>query len=91
MKVFIACVEGADAAHHSRVRITVPKSWRPGPVRKLAAFAVETHNKKRPENALDAENAHLEVEGRALGSEDVIEAQIRAHDVVFARDGREAA
>ena len=39
--VYVKHEEG-DESRHLNTKFTVPKSWRPGPVEKLLAFAVDT-------------------------------------------------
>ena len=69
MKLFVRYDEGDDAAAHMNTKFTVPKSWRPGPVSKLLAFAVDTYNSKHPDAKLDSAAVHFELDGVRLGLE----------------------
>jgi hypothetical protein len=74
--VYVKFEEGAEAAHLN-TKFTVPKSWRPGPVRKLLAFAVETYNGKHADTLLDKDRVHFECAGEILGLDDIIDQTIQ--------------
>lgn len=86
MKIKVSIKEG-DESIWMTFKLTVPKSWRPGPASKLLEFAVETYNKKHPEAAMTLGEVHLEVDGESVGSLDVIEAVIKKNDEVFVKPG----
>ena len=65
--------EEGDESRHLNTKFTVPKSWRPGPVEKLLAFAVDTYNGKHADTPLSKDGVHFELEGETLGLEDVVE------------------
>ena len=71
--VFVKHEEGDDETRHMSTKFTVPKSWRPGPVEKLLAFAVDTYNGKHADTPLAKDGVHFELEGETLGLEDVVE------------------
>ena len=70
--VYVKHEEG-DESRHLNTKFTVPKSWRPGPVEKLLAFAVDTYNGKHADTPLSKDGVHFELEGETLGLEDVVE------------------
>ena len=70
--VYVKHEEG-DESRHLNTKFTVPKSWRPGPVEKLLAFAVDTYNGKHADTPLAKDGVHFELEGETLGLEDVVE------------------
>ena len=86
MKITMVYAETLDHESHMRVRVTVPKSWRGGPAGRLLDFAVDTYNAKRG-GALESSDWHLEVDHRALGTEDVIDAVLRKGDEIRLRPG----
>ena len=52
----------------------MPKSWRPGPVEKLLAFAVDTYNGKHADTPLAKDGVHsTDEEGETHALEDVVE------------------
>ena len=71
--VFVKHEEGDDETRHMSTKFTVPKSWRPGPVEKLLAFAVDTYNSKHADTPLAKDGVHFELEGETLGLEDIVE------------------
>ena len=74
--VYVKHEEGDEAAHLN-TKCTVPKSWRPGPVRKLLAFAVETYNGKHADTLLDKDQVHFECAGEILGLDDIVDQTIQ--------------
>ena len=74
--VYVKHEEG-DESRHLNTKFTVPKSWRPGPVEKLLAFAVDTYNGKHADTPLAKDGVHFELEGETLGLEDVVEQRKR--------------
>ena len=75
--VFVKHEEGDDETRHLNTKFTVPKSWRPGPVEKLLAIAVDTYNGKHADTPLAKDGVHFELEGETLGLEDVVEQTIQ--------------
>ena len=74
--VYVKHEEG-DESRHLNTKFTVPKSWRPGPVEKLLAFAVDTYNGKHADTPLSKDGVHFELEGETLGLEDIVEQTIQ--------------
>ena len=86
MKITMVYAETLDHESHMRVRVTMPKSWRGGPAGRLLDFAVDTYNAKHG-GALESSDWHIEVDHRALGTEDVIDAVLRKGDEIRLRPG----
>ena len=74
--VYVKHEEG-DESRHLNTKFTVPKSWRPGPVEKLLAFAVDTYNSKHADTPLEKVKVHFELDNETLGLEDIVEQTIQ--------------
>merc|ERR1719331_411177 len=74
--VYVKHEEG-DESRHLNTKFTVPKSWRPGPVEKLLAFAVDTYNSKHADTPLEKDGVHFELDKETLGLEDIVEQTIQ--------------
>lgn len=87
MKIYIAYTEGDDVAKHMDTKMTIPKSWRSGPVSKLLDFVVETYNSKHADNLLEAASVHLERDEKAVGSADIVEEVMSKSDRIVLKPG----
>lgn len=87
LKLFVSYKEGEDESLHMATKFVVPKGWRPGPVSKLLSFCVDTYNGKHKETPLVLEEVHLEVNGLALGLEEVVQDVLKARDEVLIKPG----
>jgi hypothetical protein len=73
----------AVAPHPMTLKITLPKSWYPGPVRKVKELFVESYNKKFADGHMVAERVHVvSHKGVALPDDAVVEAAIAPHDEI---------
>ncbi|GBG32328.1 Cysteine and histidine-rich domain-containing protein 1 [Hondaea fermentalgiana] len=60
MKVFLHFEDTLEDDLKMTIKLTLPKSWRSGPVQRLIGTFVEAYNKKHPESALDEDAVHFE-------------------------------
>jgi len=64
MKVFIHYEEPAAASLRQTLKITLPKSWQDGLVRRMLECFVANYNEKHPENELKVDDLRLETDMR---------------------------
>lgn len=89
MKVYLHYAEGDDAEKHSTIKLTLPKSWRNGPLSQLKKVLVDDYNKKNEEQ-LDAENFHLETgEKTVLPKDGIVKQWLKKQQDVFLKPGKD--
>jgi SAM-dependent methyltransferase len=89
LKVTLRAEDAINENRHMKVKLTVPKKWKAGPVAKLLIFSVDTWNAKHADLApLAVDDFHLSVNDQPLGLEDIIQDVLRPSDEVFIKEGK---
>ncbi|KAF1318118.1 Chord family protein, partial [Globisporangium splendens] len=89
-KVYMHFEEGADAALHLTLKMTLPSKWSGHTVDYLKEFFVEHYNTKKPEDKLDGALFHLERKNTALHGDELLHYAVQKHDDLFLKPARRA-
>jgi len=93
MKVYLHYETESDEVENMTIKLSLPKSWRTGPMSQLLTLLVDSYNKKHKADApeadkLDASKFHLETSsGQELASDAPVDKFIGNVDDLYLKDG----
>ena len=88
--MYLHYAEGEDPDSHATIKLTLPKSWRNGPISQLKTVLVDDYNKKNPSAPLTAADFHLETEQKqVLPMDGVVKQWLKKQQDLFLKPGKD--